>query len=232
MTCMRVVRCRCAVYVQRVVRASVVAGLMGVAGCASLRGVDVGVRGAAADFNAVPLLPGSAMLIDGSFRMHIEVRERANAAAAVTEQQDLLLVLRSDAQGFRFEAMNELGLPLLTWPATDRGAEAAAGMRGGMDAGLVARFIQLALAEPAAWGAALSGTRLQLVTGPDGSRTLLIGQQPRIHVSAAGASPRGASGHHQRRMLVCMQSSIVFDRCRAGRELQIDVEALPESVHK
>ena len=44
-------------------------------------------------------------------------------SAPADEQQDLLLVLRSDGDGFRFEAMNELGLPVLRWPVADQQAD-------------------------------------------------------------------------------------------------------------
>jgi hypothetical protein len=168
--------------------------------------------------------------------MHIELRDRARATQgaddAAAEQQDLLLVLRSDADGFRFEAVNELGLPVLTWPVPDQSAKAMSGMYGGIDVALVARFIQLALAEPAVWAAALSGTRLQLVAAPDGGRTLLIEHQPRIFIAAVGASPSSTAGRDTRRMLVCMQSRVVVDRCSSGSEVQIDVEDLPETADK
>ena len=207
----------------------IVAVLLFIAGCASSPSAD----DPAAALSALPLLPGSAMVVDGSWRLHIELREReafvtradsawragadGDESAPADEQQDLLLVLRSDVDGFRFEAMNELGLPVLRWPVADQQADIDAGSNRGMDVSLIARFIQLALAEPAVWTAALSGARIQLVPARDGGRTLLIDAAPRIYLSAPGKL---------RRMLVCMQSSVVSGRCRSGSEVQIDVEAL------
>ena len=183
--------------------------------CASRYGAE-----AQADvFNALPLLPGSAMVLDGSWRLHIELRGHAAGA----EQHDLLLVLRSDAGGFRFEAMNELGLPVLTWPATSdtSSGHGDVGLNGGMDVSLVARFIQLALADSAVWAAALQGRRMQLVAAADGSRTLFADARPRVHISAPGAV---------RHMLVCAQGAVVGDGCQSGAALRIDVEALPQAV--
>ena len=164
---------------------------------------------------ALPMLPDGALALDGSYRVQVHddgvVRE-------------LILVVRSDNDGFRFEAIDELGLPQLVWPVREDLPPAAPGVDPAYP-GIVARMIQLSLAEPSAWTGVLAGTPWRLDVAGDGVRTLLLDGQPRVRVDAPSADvalPRA--------LLYCPGGIASPVACAQGRGMAIDVAPLEQGT--
>jgi hypothetical protein len=163
-----------------------------------------------APLSGLPLLDGAALRLDNSYRVEAfplpadgdrwTFRDLHPGAPA----QVLILVVRSDEMGFRFEGIDELGMPVLTWPT-----------RAGLpvlpiDAGTVARLVQLALAPAHDWQVALVGApwRLELTAG--GVRRLSMAGVDLVYV---GQPTVLASGARVRRLGYCPRGFTLAGAC-------------------
>ncbi len=183
-----------------------------------------GLRGAAVEqLPGLPLLPGRAVPLDGSYRVQVGALPAREYAADERPQRVLILVIRSDDDGFRFEGIDELGLPVLAWPTR---AELPVLP---IDAGTVARLIQFALAPTDLWAEALAGSEWRLAVHATGRHRLL--RAGNTHV-VADLPETQASGAKLRRLRYCPagfgRAGTSGDYCAAGDGLAIEVSELAD----
>lgn len=160
---------------------------------------------------SLPMLPDGALALDGGYRVQVHDGDVVRV---------LILVVRSDDDGFRFEAIDELGLPQLAWPVR-ADAPPLPGSADPVLPGIVARMIQLSLADPAAWTGVLEGTPWRLDVAADGVRTLVLDGQPRVRIDGVPAGPS-----RPRALLYCPGGIAPAGACARGRGMAIDVSAL------
>ena len=171
----------------------------------------------------LPLLPDGALVLDGSYRVQVDrlptTVEAARGAEAAPAARVLILVIRSDVEGFRFEGIDELGLPVLAWPPRADLPPMP------IDPGIVARLVQLSLASASDWQQALAGTPWRLDAMASGRRRLSLAEVEHVRVDLPMTL---ASGTTIRRQRWCPEGFARDGACASGDGLAIEVSDIVE----